>query len=258
MTTPMRGLGPLSLAALAGACLAALPAKAEQMVSTNADSRLLVAFDAPDAAVAALVPEGWRSAPFGGGPFAGADLVMVFVDAHRYLDPQGLPKNGGRYRGVAMVQPARAEGSEGTVFFVSHVYISDAAIDPYGNSVGAGVTRQVMASGTGGAPATARESWSVAPETGGGIALSVAYERSMPARGEREIEVRSGAEPDFHRIYRYTQYADLMLSVPGQVDRVESLALDVSVPELGAIFDGTEALVGILSLPWYMRETWLP
>ena len=258
MTSSTRGLDPLCLAFLVGVCLPAQPVLAETMVSTNADSRLLIAFDAPDAAVAATVPDGWTSAPFGGGPFAGADFIMVFVDAHQYLDAQGLPKNGGRYRGVAMVSPAKAEGSDETVFFVSKVYINDAAINPYKNSVEADVSRQVLATGKGGEPASARESWSVAPETGGEIALSVAYQRSMPARGDREIEVRSSAEPDFYRIYRYTQYADLLMSVPAEVDRVESLALDVSTRELGAIFDGSEQLVGVLSLPWYMRETFLP
>lgn len=42
------------------------------------------------------------------------------------------------------------------------------------------------------------------------------------------------------------------------MDTVESLALEVSIPELGAVFDGSEALVGIVSLPWYMRQTFLP
>ncbi len=102
MKMPTRGLGPLYLAILAASALAAQPVQAETLASTNADNRLLVAFDVPDAALAEVMPTGWSSAPFGGGPFVGADMVMVFVNSHRVVDPEGKPKYGGRYRALAL------------------------------------------------------------------------------------------------------------------------------------------------------------
>lgn len=258
MTIRMRGPGPLCLAALAAAFLAAQPVRAETLASTNADSRLLVAFDVPDAALAEALPPGWSSAPFGGGALAGADMVMVFVDSHEYRDPEGKPKHGGRYRGLAMAAPARADGSEKTVFMVTHVYISDAAINPYKNSVGSRVTREVVSTGSGSDAAATRESWSVAPETGGRLAVSLEWGAGVPGRSQAESLVHSAVEPDFFRIYRYDQYVDLVMSGPAQVDRTESLAVDVAIPELAALFDGSERLVGVLSVPWYMREVWLP
>ena len=182
MTRSARELGLLCLALFAGIFLIAQPAQGEMLDSKGADSRLLLAFDAPDAGVTATLPVGWSVAPFGSGPFSRANVVLVFVDAHQYLEPYGNPKNGGRYRGVSMVIPARFEGLDETVFVVSQGYISDAAINPYNNYVVAEVTRQVQATGTGGTPASVRESWAIAPETGGEVALSVAYQRGVPAR----------------------------------------------------------------------------
>jgi hypothetical protein len=249
--------GPL-FAILVTAALGAQAAQAQTLASKNADDRLLIAFDVPDAALAGLLPQGWTSAPFGGGPFAGADMVMVFIDSHRVVDPEGKPIYGGRYRAMALAAPAKAQGSDETVFSVSHVYVSDASINPYKNSVGARVTREVVSTGTGADPATVRQSWSIAPDTGGMVALSLAYSEGMPGRSQGAPHIHSAVEPDFYRIYRYDQFADLVMSGPAQLDRVASLALDITVPELSALFDGSETLVGILDVPWYMREIWLP
>lgn len=258
MTRSLREPGLLCFGLFAGVFLAAQPAKSEVLASASADSRLVLAFDAPDASVADTLPEGWSAAPFGSGPFARANVVLVFVEAHQYLEPYGNPKNGGRYRGMSMVIPARFAESDETVFVVNQAYISDAAINPYYNSVVAEVTRQVQATGTGSAPASIRESWAIAAETGGEVALSVAYQKGVPARSNREIKVYSNVDPDFYRIYRTTQYTDVVMSVPMGVDNVDSLALDISIPAVRAILDGTEELVGVLSLPWYMRKTIVP
>jgi hypothetical protein len=258
MKLSRRGFSLLCLAFIAASALAAQPVRAETLDSTNADNRVLLAFDLPDAALAELIPEGWISAPFGGGPFAGADMLMVFVDSHLVVDPEGKPKYGGRYRALALAAPAKAQGSDETLILVTHVYVSDASINPYKNSVGARVTREVVSTGTGADPAMVRQSWSVAPETGGAVALSLAYREGMPGRSQGAPHIHSAVEPDFYRIYRYDQFADLVMSGPNKVDRVESLALDITIPELGTLFDGSETLVGILDVPWYMREIWLP
>lgn len=258
MLMPKRALSPLCFVVFAGALLTAQTMRAETLASTNADNRLVLAFDVADAALAEFMPEGWSATPFGGGPFAGADLLLVFVDSHRIVDPEGKPMHGGRYRGLAVAAPAKAEGSGAAGAMVTHIYISDPEINPYKNSVGAEISRQVVSTGSGNEAASTRQSWSVAPETGGEVALSLAWSAGMPGISEGESKVYSAVDPDSFRIYRYEQYVDLVKSAPAEVDRVGSLALDVSIPELAPLFDGSETLVGILDVPWYMREIWLP
>lgn len=226
--------------------------QAETLASTNADNRLTLAFDLPDAALAEVMPESWTSAPFGGGPFAGADAV--FVDSHRLVDPDGNPLYGGRYRGMAVAAPAKSNGSDETVFMVTHVYVSDAAINPYQNSVAARITREVSSSATGADPAKVSQSWSIEP--GGAVLLNLSYSEAMPGRSQGAPHIHSAVDPDFYRIYRFDQFAHLLKG--GEIDRVDSLSLDITIPELGALFNGSETLVGVLAVPWYMREIWLP
>jgi hypothetical protein len=64
--------------------------------------------------------------------------------------------------------------------------------------------------------------------------------------------------PDFYRIYRYQQIADLVRSVPAEVDRVDNFAFTTTIPEMAPMFDGSEKLVGIVNIPWYARRTYLP
>ena len=115
----------------------------------------------------------------------------------------------------------------------------------------------VVAFGTS-APEMAVTVGSAAAGEGGEIALSVAYQKGVPARSNRETKVYSNVDPDFYRIYRTTQYTDVLMSVPMGVDNVHSLAFDISIPSVRAILDGAEELVGIISLPWHMRKTILP
>ncbi|MCL5778707.1 hypothetical protein M1105_17155 [Limibaculum sp. FT325] len=230
--------------------------QAETLASTNADNRLTLAFDVPDAALAERMPEGWNSVPFGSGPFAGADLIMVFIDSHRVVDPAGKPMYGGRYRGMALAAPAKAEGSDDLVFMVTNVFVSDATINPYKNSVEARVTREIASTGTGTNPAKVSQNWRIEPGTGGAVALKLVYQESMPGRSQGAPHIHSAVEPDFYRVYRFDQFADLLKG--GDVDRIESLSLEITVPEIGELFDGSETLVGVLDVPWYMREIWLP
>ena len=49
-----------------------------------------------------------------------------------------------------------------------------------------------------------------------------------------------------------------MKSTPVGIDRVRTYQFRVSVPELRPLFDGTERLVSIVVLPWYVRQVFLP
>ena len=50
----------------------------------------------------------------------------------------------------------------------------------------------------------------------------------------------------------------MVKSVPNGIDRVLDYQLRVTGSELGKLFDGTEQLVSVAMLPWYMRQGFLP
>ena len=50
----------------------------------------------------------------------------------------------------------------------------------------------------------------------------------------------------------------LLPPVPASVDRVKKLSLRVTIPDLKKAFDGSEQIVSVTALPWYVREVSLP
>jgi hypothetical protein len=55
-----------------------------------------------------------------------------------------------------------------------------------------------------------------------------------------EAKIHSAIKPDFYRIYRIEQAVDVVRSVPAR--------------QFSQLFDGSEQLISITSLPWYSRE----
>jgi hypothetical protein len=70
--------------------------------------------------------------------------------------------------------------------------------------------------------------------------------------------VYSAVEPTFFRIYRVEQGADVVKSVPANIDRVQNFKLTIGIQELRKIFDGSEKVVAVTMIPWYIRQVSLP
>jgi hypothetical protein len=56
----------------------------------------------------------------------------------------------------------------------------------------------------------------------------------VPTTSKINPNVHSAAKPDFYRIYRIEQAVE------------------------GQLFDGTEQLISVISVPWYTRQLYLP
>ncbi len=253
-----RGLKSVLTAAAAFSLLLSGPAAAETFVSHNASERLIVAFKGASGGAQSALPDGWVPAPPAKGPVAGADIFLVFIENQRYADEEGKAKFEGRYRGLAVAVPAKNEATDKGGFMVTHVFISDEAINPYSNSVLSEVEHSISKRGIGNGPLQIEEEWEIKPSTGGEIELEVTFPRGLPGSVSGSSNVYSNVKPDFYRIYKYNQFADLVHSVPAGVERASEVEISVDVPSLSSMFDGTEQLVGIINLPWYSRETWLP
>jgi hypothetical protein len=227
----------------------------ETYVGSNVDSRVVLAYKVPDPAARAWLPEGWIQGALPNGPFAGANLLVIFIDRHVNLDPEGEPTDPPLYSGVALVHP----GIRGDEFrlFVTRIYLSEPSVNPYANTLAATVRRKATRL-VEGATARGSEDWTVANDAGGAIELRLDYQGAVPGLSEKEARPYSNIEPDFHRIYRYQQIVELVRSVPAEVDRADSYAFTTSIPEMAPMFDGSEELIGIASIPWYFRRTYLP
>lgn len=247
------GAAALSLAAVA------YPACAqERLVGTYGEARTILAFKVSDAALQKLLPEGWQSSPVGAGPSKEANLTVSFVDQLVAQGPDGKPEPGIRIAAVSV--PAKKMGTEATVALVLTGFSSDSSYVPgaYGNFTLAEATveRSVRTdpAGTSGA----QESWQFSAGNGDSLELQLQYVHGVAARGKVEAKVHSGKTPDFYRIYRIEQAVDVVRSTATGMDRAQKFSFKASGQQFAQLFDGSEQLISISSLPWYTRQVFLP
>jgi hypothetical protein len=130
---------------------------------------------------------------------------------------------------------------------------------PYGAEPPAKVTvdRRERTDATG--TSTAEETWEFVGDGGDKIQSQLSYTRGAAERSKIETKPHSPVKPEFYRIYRIEQAADLVRSTASGVDRARSISFTASGPKLSQLFDdGKEELVSITSLPWYSRQVTLP
>jgi hypothetical protein len=102
------------------------------------------------------------------------------------------------------------------------------------------------------------EAWEFKSDGGDAIQLQLQFVRGVAARSKLEIMPHSGVKPDFYRIYRIEQAADVVRSAATGADRAEKYVFKAAGAKLSPLFDGSEQLVSIASLPFYTRQISLP
>jgi hypothetical protein len=237
--------------------LAAGPAlAADKYVGSVAEVRTILNFKAADAAVQKLLPEGWELDVATSGPAKDVNLVATFLDQLASQDAGGKELNP--VRAVTLTIPAKKSESDIRRRIVFAIYLSSPAFvpGPYGVNVYADtkMERTVRIDSTG--ASAVDESWQFQASDGNSIQLQIEYIRGAPAPEKYEELIYSAAKPDFYRIYRVERSAD---EVRGDgFDRVRKIAIKGSGPKLGSLFDGSERLSGVTSVPWYTRRVYLP
>jgi hypothetical protein len=250
---------PVVLALLI-ALLVAGVASSETKVSSNVDVRTVVALKIAEAEAQRLLPPGWQVNPVASGPNQGANLTMTFIDQLLNQDPEGKPASGGSARTLAFGVPAKnaATGAAGNNVVRILAANQQAVPGPYKVAVPASVQLEQSIKATDMEPATVNERWEVRDRNGGSVTLALEYTRTLPTRAKSEAKVYGGPDPAFFRIYRTDVGNDVLRSASTGVDRVKKLQLRVGIPDLKKAFDGSEQIVSVTAIPWYVREVSLP
>jgi len=116
--------------------------------------------------------------------------------------------------------------------------------------------RTVRTDGQG--PGNTDESWQVRDAAGATLNLRLGYDRMMPTRIKADSKIYSAVEPTFFRIYRVEQGVDVVKSTVTGTDRVRNYEFRSTLGAFAKLLDGNEKLVSITSLPWYVRQVFLP
>jgi len=90
------------------------------------------------------------------------------------------------------------------------------------------------------------------------LEFKIQFVRGIPAREQVEAKYYSTVDPQFYRIYRVEQGADIVRSTATGTDRVTKLSFKSSGAKLAPWFDGSEEMISITSLPFFSRSIYLP
>jgi hypothetical protein len=248
------------IAVAALSAMAALhPASAqEKLVATYGEARTILAFKVSDAALQKILPAGWASSPIGAGPSKDANLTVSFIDCLTVQGPDGKPE--GTLQLAAVAAPVKKTGTDATVAMVITGFASVPSFvpGPYGTFALGKVTMDRSLHTDPAGISRAEESWEFRGDGGAVIQLQLQFVRGVAARGKVEAKIYSSVRPDFYRIYRIEQAVDVVRSVPAGTDQVQKYVFKASGPQFAPLFDGSEQLISVTSLPWYSRQVFLP
>jgi hypothetical protein len=248
--------GAVALLALTAAVNAA--SAADKLVGTYGEVRTILAFKVPDTTLQKMLPDGWQVSPMNAGPSKDANVTVSFIDWLTVQNPDGTP--GDTVLLAALAIPAKKKGTDATVPMVATGFASkpDYVPGPYGAFALASATvdRHVHTDPAG--TSNVEESWEFKADGGDVIQLQLQYVRGVATRSKVEALPHSAIKPDFYRIYQIEQAADVVRSISTGTDRAQKYLFKATGGKLSQIFDGSEQLISITSLPWYSRQVFLP
>ena len=255
MTLRMKMLAAASVAL----ALVASPAIAQTQTEISNQERTVIWFTVPDATLQGLLPAGWTSNPNAAGAAQGGNLVIVLIESTLGADPQGAALAVGPRNLVTVVSaPVRdAAGTPHTM--VLGGYIADPATSPgyYQNYLAGTVSLVRNESYAAGLAAVVTETWQIAGPDGGTMTAEFNWTRGVPTLSRFDSRVVSGTDTARLRFYRGHQGNDVIMSVPGNVNRgTVTFTADGGI--FDRIFDGQEQLIAAISIPWYYREVFVP
>jgi hypothetical protein len=239
---------------------AAVPAVAQdnlQLFSTDINVRTSLTFKVADPVVRKMLPAGWELNSPTAGPAKGFNLGITLIDYVLVQDPQGKPLPP---RNIVVLNiPAKKVGTSEPVTMVFGGFIAQAGV-PGAYSVygSANITADRRSHAGPDGKSMINETWQAKADDGNLLDLQIEFERGVPTRSKVEAKVHSAAKPAFYRIYRFEQAADVVRSAAASIDRVSRFSFKATGPTLGPIFDGTEQLISVTSIPSYSRSIFLP
>jgi hypothetical protein len=248
-------LVPLALTLLAA--LAPSSVSAQGVTEWSSEQRIILAFKVNPEVLQRMLPAGWVSAPSTSPATPGANLNVTMMERQVVLDPQGKTLRTGTSRYMVLGAPARnTQTGQSNTLIISG--LSPEGAGAYGVYLTASTaTVERTTSGEAEAAATVREAWTFVATSGERVELRIAYTRGPATRGRADSVVRSGRTPEFQRTYHIDQATDVVRSANSS-DRVSQLSFSATGPVLAPLFDGTQVLLGVTAVPYYVREITIP
>lgn len=231
----------------------------QTLLNSTIDTKIQLRLRVEGARVQRRLPAPWEVAPSAEDVHLGTNLVLIFNDVLLKQNADGAPAPDAVNRFIAFLIPAVDPQTGERAVFMARIFSAHEAAVPgrYRNAVLASVTREQTVAG-GGVDAVCSERFALSDAGGGTVEVRLRYRRGIPSRMTWPTTMRSAADPSIVRVYRSEALIDVVRSLPAGIDRVEDYDLRVTVPEFGDLFDGSERLVSIAVVPWFVRQEYEP
>lgn len=238
-------------------CVMPALAAAQNVTERSVEVRTQLSFRVAAPAVQKLLPSGWTVEPSPAPASRGANLNVTLMERLMVADRDGAPVGTGSIRYLTITAPARnAQGQAGTLVIGGVSPDAPGAYDVYLPAAAARVERASESQGV--QAGRARETWEFAAASGETISITLSYRRGRLTKNHVDTVVRSGRHPEFQRTYHVDQATDVLRSLASTDDRVEQITFRASGGFLSSLFDGSETLLSVTSIPWYFREITVP
>jgi len=223
-------------------------------LNVTRDTKVQVRLHASLPALQRRLPHPWIVASSAQGPHAGANLIAVFSEVLLRQDAGGRPApNAVDLSATFLIPTVHAETQDPATFILRALTANpDAA--PGWFRVATLVSAWRARTMTGEDQHTMVTDEILLHAADGGVELRLEYDAGVPVRTQWSTTVRSIVNPGLARIYRSDALVDVVYSAPAGVARARDVRLNVAVPPLRDLFDGTERVVSIAAVPWFFRE----
>jgi hypothetical protein len=238
----------------------AATAGAQNVTEWSVEARTSLGFRVRDAAIQALLPMGWKSEPSAAPASRGANLTLTLMERLLVLDGDGHTRRTGTIRYLVLSAPVMNVkngeiGQPGTMVVGGLSPEGAGAYDAFLTATEARIERssssQMEDAGV------AQETWQLAAASGERVDMRLRFRRGTPVKSHVDAVIRSAVHPAFTRTYHIDQATDTLRSLT-TTDRIDELRFSASGPKFKGLFDGSEQLLTVTSIPYYAREITVP
>lgn len=236
--------------------------QAQTLQEYSAEARFQLDVHVPDAALAALLPDGWRPNIAERGPAKDANLRVIFIDRMTINGPDGKPLGKGSNQLVYLAAPVK-DPSGANVQLIIGGLTSDPADAPgaFGSYLAATshtVQRSTAIGSTG--PALDSQEWTFTAATGEHIEMRIKFERGVGNKGNAaDAKFYSAKNPAFYQISHQEQVLDILRNVTtNPPDRVKEFSFKAGGGSYSELFDGSEKMLSWDNIVWLNRSVLVP
>jgi hypothetical protein len=236
---------------------------AQTAVESSAEARFQLDVHVPDAAIAALLPQGFMPNVATQGAAKDANLRVVFIDRVTINAPDGKPVGKGSNRLVYLIVPVKdASGTNAQLVIGGLTEDPADAPGPFGVYLPATTHTMQRSTSSTGASGTILDTqdWVFAAATGEHLELHIKYERGVANRANpTETRFYSSKMPTFYQISKDERVLDILRNVTTTPpDRVKEFTFKASGGSYARLFDGTQKVLSWDNILWINRAVSVP